>query len=402
MSTLKFRCLTGVWLWSVSLILPATTIDAADVRIRSDFPGGNIEIIRNTGRTVHMAPDLRNDRPWFYWYFEATATTPGRVHFVFPEQVAGFKHGAIGFQGPAISVDRGRSWKWMGTENVRGSSFFHDFTQSQSVVRFAVSIPYVQSDLDRFLEKHARNGHLRRTILTKSRHGRDVELLQIGTTGTHTKPVLVTARHHATETIASYVLEGLLQAAMADTESGIGFRSKYVLFAIPFVDKDGVEEGDQGKNRKPHDHNRDYGKQSLYPEVQAIKSLDQTLDFQFSLDLHCPTLVMKDHQVLYFVGPKSHPAFNFDNVTAFAKLMQKGLPESAPVGPLVWLRDRDTPAPMNSNYFGFKKNAILAATLEVPFAPPGKATSPEDCRGYGAVMLHAWVHTHFLSTDSAR
>lgn len=403
--TLRENCRLILPLIGLSVVLAATLAEAADggaVTISSGFPGGNIAVVKNEGNAVQVAPDLRDDRPWFYWNFEATASKPGRVTFVFPEKVVGFKNGAIGFQGPAISNDGGKSWRWMGTENVDGSSFFFDFAKEKEAVRFAVTIPYVQRDLDGFLRKNSRNVHLKKAVLTKSRHGREVELLQIGASGSKKKSVLVTARHHATETIASYVLEGFLQAAISDTPAGAEFREQYVLFAVPFVDKDGVEEGDQGKNRKPHDHNRDYGEESIYPEVQAIKRLDQKHDFQFSLDFHCPTLVMQDHQVMYFVGSKTHPAYNFDNVSEFAKWIKKGLPKTAPHGPLVWLRDKEKPAAMNSTFFGYKKNAIMAATLEIPFAPPGKATDPVSCRKYGEVVLEAWVQTHFLSAGDSK
>lgn len=325
---------------------PAVTIDTA-------FPGGNARVTANAEDVVQLQPDLRGGRPWFYWCFEATSTKPGRVTFVFPEKVAGFKNGAIGFQGPAISTDLGQTWKWMGRDHVDGDSFSYDFTEGHQRVRFAVTIPYVQQDLEKFLKKNASNPHLRRSVLTKSRNGREVELLQIGSPGREVKPVLVTGRHHAAETIASYVLEGFLQAAMSESEPAQEFRRKYVLYAVPFVDKDGVEEGDQGKNRRPHDHNRDYGEKSIYPEVQAIKKLDTEKNFRFALDFHCPTLVMNDHQVMYFVGPREHPRYNFHNVSEFAGWIRKGLPKSAPAGPYVWLRPAGTPVPMNSHYFGF-------------------------------------------------
>lgn len=367
------------------------------VTISTSFPGGNLEVKDNTENVVQVAPDLRGGRPWFYWCFEATASHAGRVKFVFPEKVAGFERGAIGFQGPAISTDGGKSWNWMGTDNIDGNSFFYEFAKPNQSVRFSVTIPYLQTDLDDFLKRNESNPHLAKNVLTKSRKGRAVELLQIGKSGGDKKAVLVTARHHAVETIASYVLEGFLQEAMSDSSYGQEFREKYVLFAVPFVDKDGVEEGDQGKNRQPHDHNRDYGENSIYPEIQAIKQLDKTHNFQFTLDFHCPTLVMNDHQVIYFVGPKAHPSYNFDNVSELAGWIKQGLPTTAPNGPLVWLKPVAEPLPMNSHYFGFKPGTIMSATLEFPFAPPGKATDPASCRKYGQVILQAWVNTHFVS-----
>lgn len=380
--------------------IPGLEVGKGAVSIDAKFPGGNVHVTANEEGVVQFAPDLRGDNPWFYWCFEATATRPGRVAFVTPEKVAGFKNGGIGFQGPAISEDRGKTWRWMGTDSVRDNTFHYDFAKKGESIRFAVTIPYVQSNLDRFLKEHAANKHLDSSILTKSRKGRPVDLLQVGEAGRAKKAMLVTGRHHAAETIASYVLEGFLAAAMSDDPAGIAFRKNYLLFAVPIVDRDGVEEGDQGKNRKPHDHNRDYGTESIYPEIQAIRDLDRKHDFKLTLDFHCPTLVMEDHQVLHFVGPRNHPEQNFANVSELAKGIKSRLPKSAPVGPLVWLKPADKPTPMNSHYFGFKPSTILAATLEVPFAPKGRAMDVESCRSYGKLVLEAFVATRFVPPDA--
>jgi len=365
------------------------------VTVATKFPGGNALVERIDGDTVHLAPDLRGGRPWFYWCIEATATKPGRVRFVFPVKVAGFVNGAIGHHGPAISTDGGKAWKWMGTATVKDNTFTHDFTKEGETARFAVTIPYVRSNLDAFLKKHGKNPHLTTSVLTKSGGGRDVALLRVGTPGPGKAAVIVTARHHAAETMASYLLEGFLEEALSDTADGKDFRERYVLYAVPFVDTDGVEAGDQGKNRKPHDHNRDYGEESIYPEVRAVKKLHADTGFRYALDFHCPTLVMPDHQVMYFVGGKSLPANNFALVSAFAERIKTGLPKTAPAGPLVWLKDDPTPAPMFSRYFATREGVVMAATLEFPFAPPGKDTAPDSCRRYGRAVLQAFVGTRF-------
>jgi len=371
------------------------------VTITADFPGGNVVVLKNEGNAVHVAPDLRGGKPWFYWYFQAEAKQPGRVSFVFPKIVAGFKDGAIGKQGPAVSLDLGKTWEWMGTGNVAGNSFYYGFTKKNQKVRFAVTMPYLQSDLDAFLKKNSSNPYLAKSVLTRSRKGRDVELLQIGKSGPGVKAMLLTCRHHACETMASYVFEGFLKAAMSDTRAGTEFRKKYVLYAVPFVDKDGVEDGDQGKGRRPHDHNRDYGEGSIYPEVKAIKKLGASKNIKFALDLHCPTLVMGDHQVMYFAGPKDVPKNNYANVKTLAGLMRKELPPGSPYGPLVWLRKARGPAvwTMNSGYFARRKGTIMAATLEIPFAPPGKKMDAMSVRKYGECMLAAWVKTKFVVSN---
>ena len=53
------------------------------VAITADFPGGNVAVAKHEGNTVHVAPDLRGDRPWFYWCFEAKALQrPTRLYTV--------------------------------------------------------------------------------------------------------------------------------------------------------------------------------------------------------------------------------------------------------------------------------------------------------------------------------
>lgn len=385
----------------ILIAIVTTPIHAADpapasITIQTNFPGGNIKLINNTPGSVKIEPDLRGDRPWFYWYFQATPTNVGKVSFTFPPKVAGFKHGAIGFQGPAISLDNGNTWNWMGTKQVDGNTFTYHF-KNKRPVRFAVTIPYTAQNLQQFLDKHKQNSFLKTTTITQSKSNRPVTLLQIGKHTPDKKTMLVTARHHAAETIASYVLEGFLAQAMSNTPEGIAFRKHYVLYAIPIVDTDGVEQGDQGKNRRPHDHNRDYNPKSIYPEITAIKKLADDKQITHAIDFHCPTLVMQDHQIMYFAGVKNVPKHNFANISEFAKNIKANLPENAPFGPLVWLKTLSKPAPKNSNYFAFRPNAVVAATLEIPFAPPGKSSTPNSLHLYGQRILKAWTLTQFKS-----
>ena len=62
---------------------------------------------------------------------------------------------------------------------------------------------------------------------------------------------------------AEGVLDELLENPIPDSR----------ILCVPFIDYDGVIDGDQGKERGPHDHNRDYlplRENSIYPECIAI------------------------------------------------------------------------------------------------------------------------------------
>ncbi len=97
------------------------------------------------------------------------------------------------------------------------------------------------------------------------------------------------------------------------------------------------------------------------------------------------------------------------NLPPFADRIQRALPKTDPSGPLVWLKeplvwlkDATAPAPMFSRYFATQDGVVMAATLEIPFAPPGNATDPASCRRYGRTILQAFVRTLFVSEPPKR
>ncbi len=377
------------------------------VTIRSDFPGGNVIVEKNEGNQIQVAPDLRGGKPWFYWHFEAIASRPGAVTFTFQGSPL------LSVQGPAYSTDAGKTWQWLGPEpcqfapsttppQERRESFTYEFRPNALAVRFAVAIPYLPENLAAFLAAHQGNAHLRASYLTKTRQGHPVELLQIGEPGSDRNAVFVSARHHACESLASFVLEGFLAEAMSDSVAGRRFRQRYYLLAVPLVDRDGVAAGDQGKNRDPHDHNRDYGPAPIYPEIAAIQALGEAHDIRYQLDFHCPFLRGDIHEAFHFLGlgtPRIKE--NLDELSAWIK-------EERPqvlMSPLNFLTDPNKPGAVNpkicSHHFALREGAVLAATLEIPYTQLRPALTPDLARAYGRGLLRAWVHTTFATRDEA-
>lgn len=391
-------------LFSFALSCLAAASARAEITINTAFPGGNALVRNNAGNTVEIAPDLRGGKPWFYWYFEATASAPGRATFVF------VKPGAIGVRGPALSQDGGKAWSWMGADRVvpvrpEGAdektppreTFAFDFTKAGERVRFSVGIPYVQSNFDAFMATQAGNRHLKKSVLTKSLKGRSVEFLQIGEAGAGKRGMLLTARHHACEALASYVMEGFLREALSDSPAALRFRQTHVLHVVPFVDKDGVEEGDQGKNRDPHDHNRDYGDAPIFPEVKAIQEFAERTPLPITLDLHCPALKGDIHEAFHFLGlGVPHVKANLDEWIAW-------IAEERPpllMTPLDLLVDAAKPNAINrrinSHYFATREGSLLSATLETPYTQPKVPLDADLARAYGAGLLKALNRTSYV------
>ncbi len=119
-----------------------------------------------------------------------------------------------------------------------------------------------------------RGGGVKFDVLCKSQSGRrDTELLRIACRKGKAKWLFAfTARHHACETTANPVMEGIIGEILSGSPEGEWVRDNADCVFVPFMDKDGVEDGDQGKNRRPHDHNRDYVA-GIYTSVRAWKEL---------------------------------------------------------------------------------------------------------------------------------
>lgn len=366
--------------------------------IDAKFPGGNIAVDRIGSDTVHLKPDQRtNISPWFYWYFRVTGAGGRTLTFVFDKA-------NMGVRGPGLSLDGGKTWKWLGADSVKEGTFAYTFAPGADDVRFSVGMPYVRADFDRFLARHQGNPSLQADTLAKTPKGRDVVLVRIGDKGRKTPfAIAVTGRHHCCEMMASYTVEGLLEGVLADDAAGRWLREHAEFLCVPFMDTDGVEDGDQGKNRAPHDHNRDYIPAPLYPEVVALKerlpawSEGRSLVF---LDLHDPALRTDIHETVHFLEPEErNQAQRLEELTTFLERNQQG--------PIIYSRQttmrfgagyNGRTVGMSAGWARSLPNTILGCTLEVAYANAGGSeVNAQSARELGrdlAVALRDLLHQH--------
>ncbi len=373
-----------------------SAVGSESFSIDADFPGGNILVERIDGDTVYLSPDLRDTEGWwFYWNFKIADVPVGKTltfDFGTPNP--------IGVRGPAVSADGGVSWSWLGAEHGVESAFTYAFHDATSQAWFAFAVPYVKSDLRAFLKAHRASVALEVDRLCTSAGGREVELLRAGClTGSPRHRVLLTARHHACESMASFVLEGLLDAVLADDLVGAWFQDNVEALAVPFMDKDGVEQGDQGKNRRPRDHNRDYVGESVHPEVAALRALAPEWSdglLRIALDLHCPHIRGNYNEHIYIVG--SADAAVWESQQTFGALL-----EEVNEGPLPYHASDNLPHGeawnTASNYdgglsFGRWAEGIpgiwLSGTIEIPYANVrGAPVTAESARAFGRSLAGA-------------
>jgi len=371
------------------------SVEARRIFVDANIPGGNIVVEGIDGDTVYLRPDLRDTEGWwFYWNFRVGAA-PGRaVQFQFSGR------NPIGVRGPAVSTDGGRSWSWLGAQVVHGGAFDYTFADDAGEARFCFAMPYQEEDLREFLARHDDSAHLAVRELCRTRKGRSVERLHAGRLdGDATYKVLLTARHHACEMMASYSLEGVLETVLGDDDDGRWFRRNVEVLAVPFMDKDGVEDGDQGKNRKPHDHNRDYVGKSIYPSVAALRTLVPNWSnghLTAALDLHCPYIRGPHNEVIYIVGSSDEAMWR--RQCQFGRLLER-----LQSGPLVYRASDNLPFGQSWNTASNFDKGIscsrwacgldgiaLVAPFEIPYANAGgKPVMAPSARAFGRSLGRA-------------
>ncbi len=368
--------------------------------LHAGFPGGNIVCETAEGDHVTLHQDLRDTEGWWFWWYFAVRGAAGRTltfHFANKD--------VIGTRGPALSCDGGRSWSWLGRD--RPAAFRYAFPATGDEVRFAFAIPYLEADLQRFLARHTASAHLRRETLCRTAAGRAAECLYAGRLDGQAPCCMVfTARHHACESIANFEIEGILDAILADDETGAWYRRNVEALIVPFVDKDGVEAGDQGKNRRPRDHNRDYADPSVHVTVQALRALIPAWSGRrplLAFDLHCPHLGGTWNEHVYFVG-KEDPAI-WLATTRLAAILEHSM-----TGPVPYAEADNLPFGKawntGGNYSAGRSfsawvqtlpNARLGASLEFPYANVKCWTvAPAGVRDFGrdlARAIRAYVST---------
>lgn len=372
------------------------TAHTSAVQIGTDFPGGNIVVEAIDGDDIRLHQDLRDtERDWFYWCFDARGAAGLTLRFHFTRSPA------IGVHGPAISLDGGDSWRWLGAASTADNSFTYAFAPDADAVRFSFGMPYQLAHWNRFIRGLPATEHLSLHRLCTTPKGRDVPYALLGKLdGEPAHRVAVTCRHHCCEMMPNYTLEGLIRfITESPADDARWLRENVAMLIVPFVDLDGVEDGDQGKGRRPRDHGRDYEGQSLYGTTGAIRELLPSWGGQrlhMALDLHCPGILGSTHEVVHIVGSRhEHIAREQDR---FAQVL-----EACRQGPLPFLAADLLPFGTSWNiaantaegrtfpgWAATLPGIRLAATLELPYANArGVEVNAESARLLGPDLAAA-------------
>lgn len=352
------------------------------MKILKNVPSPNIRVIRQEENDVWLEPEQRDIIPgihWFYWHFAVEGAQRRTVRFhMGPWPV-------VGYWGAAVRQADGE-WRWAGSPIEDYTGFEYTFGPEETRVEFCHDFHY---SFDRW-ERLVGQLQLRDacTTLTVSEKGREVPLLRVGE---GPRCALVACRHHACESTGSYVTEGLLREYLRRPLPQLR------LLIVPFVDLDGALDGDQGKNRHPHDHNRDYSEDAIYRSVQAIMRLAREEKPEFAFDLHSPWHFgdTNDHYYMDLFEAGAHR----DTIDRFRAILEA---ESREDPPAVRYRreydemllkkhsDRapDRKIPNFKAFFSAQSGTQLVCTMEMPYFgdPPFRVNEADMLRAGGTLL----------------
>ncbi len=215
--------------------------------------------------------------------------------------------------------------------NLHSLTFDYEFKYDNDTVYFANCLPYFYSTLMKELNKYELNEekypyfHRKTLAMTLGRNDLDMftinsmyDIYQNGITSVITpksqnylyfknnqeninnksqilderKAIVIIGRQHPGETVSSYVIKGMMDFLMGDSDEAKKLRDIYVFKIVPMMNPDGVLVGNSRTSFAGCDLNRRWGKPNeiIHPEIyntkQMILKLSSQRNIGFIIDCH--------------------------------------------------------------------------------------------------------------------
>lgn len=338
--------------------------------ISSQFDSGNIKVISaNNPDNIQLSINKDNDSEFYQWFHFKLHSTPFVNHKINIGDLANsaYPDGWVGYQAVA-SYDR-EIWFRVETE-FDGNNLLIDFTPEYDSVYFAYFAPYsYERHLD--LVANAQMGFdCRHELLGTSLDGRELNLLIVGDESSDTpkNKIWITARQHPGETMAQWLVEGLLNRLL-DEDDGVArdLLDKNVFYIMPNMNPDGSARGHLRTNAKGVNLNREWQNPSMEnsPEVFHVLNKMKETGVDAYVDVHGDEALPYN----FVAGSEGNPGYN-KHIEMLENTFKDALLAITPEFQDKYGYNKDAPGEANltvaSNAVGQAFNC-LAYTLEMPF-----------------------------------
>lgn len=371
------------------------------MEISSGFDAGNAEVIDAQDPAnvrLRIRPDAGLDHyQWFFFRVTGARRQPLVMHLENAKD-ASYPKGWTSYRA-CWSIDRVR---WQRTDTTYdGERLTIRLTPPSDSVWLAYFAPYPhERHLDLIARVVAQGAAYERLGATVD--GRDLDLLRVGPASvgagveSPTPKLWVIARQHPGESMAEWLVEGLLDRLMdAADPVAYGLRSQFTLYVVPNMNPDGAFRGHLRNNAAGRNLNREWQAPSVEtsPEVYWVRRKMESTGVDFFLDVHGDEALPYN----FIAGAEGTPSWTEEKKARQVRFCDALLTSSPdfqtrygyPVS-----RPGEANLAMATNWVG-ERFGCLAMTLEQPFKDTAdtpredEGWSPERAKRLGRAVLSA-------------
>ena len=366
------------------------------MKVSSQFDGGNIEVVDITRPDdAHLRIRHDSNSEFLQWFNFRVSEAQG-VALDLHIDNAGETTYPPGWQDYRAVATYDRQHFFRVPTDYDGKRLTIRHTPRQDVVYYSYFAPYSHERHQDLIARSLAMPGVRHELLGHTLEGRDMDLLRVGELGDGRRVCWIVARQHPGETMAEWLMEGLI-ARLLDPEDPIArtLRSRAVFFLVPNMNPDGSFRGNLRVNAAGANLNREWQNPTAErsPEVLLVRRRMEATGVDFCLDVH------GDEALPYnFIAGADGVASVTQRVRALQVSYEKALMRASPDFQMEHGYDPIPPGQANmtmctthvAGHFG-----CLAMTLEQPFKDtkdtPNEAVgwSPERCRQLGRANLDA-------------
>lgn len=257
--------------------------------INQTFDAGNIEVVNATDPTMiqlNIRADQHSDFfQWFYYRVSGVRKTALTMTILNAAEAA-YIDGWQGYQ--AVASYNQQHWFRVPTHYENGQLVIKHQPEHDSIY-YAYFTPYSLARHQRFIAQLQTQPYCRATIVGQTLQERDIDLLCIGEDDGIKPRVWIIARQHPGESMAEWLLEGLLTRLLdGDDALSEQLLTQVVFYCVPNMNPDGSTLGHLRTNAAGVNLNRVWGNPSLEssPEVYHVQHKMEQMGCDLFLDIH--------------------------------------------------------------------------------------------------------------------
>jgi murein tripeptide amidase MpaA len=366
------------------------------MKVSSQFDGGNIEVVDIT-RPGDAHLRIRHDsNSEFLQWFNFRVSEARDVALTLHIDNAGQTSYPPGWQGYRAVATYDRQHFFRVPTEYDGQRLTIHHTPAQGSVYYSYFAPYSHERHQDLIARCLAADGVRHDLLGHTLDGRDMDLLTIGEPGDERRVCWIIGRQHPGETMAEWLIEGLL-ARLLDDEDPVAraLRRRAVFHVVPNMNPDGSFRGNLRVNAAGANLNREWESPTAErsPEVLLVRQRMQQTGVDFCLDVHGDEALPYN----FIAGPDG-----VRSVTARVRGLQEAYEQALMrASPDFQMQHGYDPVPLGQANMTMCTTHVadhfrcLAMTLEQPFKDtadtPNEAVgwSPERCRQLGRANLDA-------------